>query len=117
MALGWLKKLKQKGSQPATGEAPSAAFEEPASLNLEHSGADLEESRIEVLETEVSANISCAAEAELDRSAFVVSMASAPAAETTPSDDLENHDLTCDDSNHDEDALFNTRAGDPRRRR
>ena len=110
MALGWLKKLKQKGSQPATGEAPSAAFEEPASLNLEHSGADLEESRIEVPETEVSANISCAAEAELDRSAFVVSMASAPAAETTPSDDLENHDLTCDDSNDEEVALFNTRA-------
>ena len=96
MDLGWLRKRKkQKEVQLSAGEAAAAASEEAVN-RVSVEVAELEDLRIEVPETEACANISCTAEAEPNRSAFVVSTASAPAVNDDAENDTENADLTSD---------------------
>ena len=110
MDLGWLRKRKkQKEVQLSAGEAAAAASEEAAN-RVSVEVAELEDLRIEVPETEACANISCTAEAEPNRSAFVVSTASAPAVNDDAENDAENADLTSDFGCDDEVApIFYTR--------
>ena len=110
MDLGWLRKRKkQKEVQLSAGEAAAAASEEAVN-RVSVEVAELEDLRIEVPETEACANISCTAEAEPNRSSFVVSTASAPAVNDDAENDTENADLTSDFGCDDEVApIFYTR--------